>query len=446
MAVPRLILEGGPYFTSTTPLEKLERMGIADFQAPRRFSGRYLLCRVISAPLLYVGCTFIIDDPSGLATPLSIAHFQSSLNLPPLSPTLAALLPRGTILAIREPFVSLNHHISTGGPIQGKAAAGVRVSSPTDVVVLEAGDERLRGVEWKVPLAEVLGSESKSKEEEGVQSGVRPHEWMREGPCVLLAKGKVTEAERPTARSALANLERLLAESRPGAAYRELIAARRLGVLPRLGQDIHGNGISSPTEEQVSLQHVVDVEARILHALRAYNGLRDLHHSTKLLNLAMPDAQRHVLEQIPRYRPQSTDEYSMDSGSIPSQDLVQALYTLDRTPSALNPIPELYGQDYISSALSVTPIPNAGRGLVTNRDVAPRELLLCCNAVEPCFAEDERWAELQVLRLGLAEDDGGEGSGGGGGGVVAEGVSVTTTQVMACTRLVHALVDRRRPT
>ncbi|KAK0538284.1 hypothetical protein OC842_001347 [Tilletia horrida] len=422
--IPRLILEGAPFFTSTTPLAQLERMGIADFQAPMHFRGRYLLCRIISAPLLYVGCTFIVDDPAGAATPLSIAHFTSRLNLRPGSPHLTALLPPGTILAIREPYVSTNHHVSAGGPILGKAATGVRVSSPTDVVVLEPGNEVLRGVEWKVGLAEVLGASSE------VEAQVRPHKWMREGACSRLVRAQEqeqkqdTENWRPTAEATLAQLRDFLEESRPGAAYRELVAARQLGVLADPAQD----GIG---------QDLVDLEARILHSLRAYCGLRALAERCQASGLSLPAEQRAILERAPAFRGTSSSSPSQE----PTQALVQALYTLDRTPTESTPTPELYGQDYISPALAIAPIPGAGRGLLTTRDVAPGELLLCCTAVEPCFAEDERWAGVQVLRLGLSVEHA-EGEEGDIVGAGAEGVSVTTTQVMACTRLVHALVDR----
>ncbi|KAE8226017.1 hypothetical protein CF319_g1318 [Tilletia indica] len=423
--IPRLILEGGPYFTSTTPLEKLDRMGIADFQAPKHFAGRYLLCRVISPPLIYVGCTLIIEDPLGLASPLSIAHFTSTINLPPSSSQIAALLPLGTILAIREPYVSLNHQISSGGPVLGKTATGVRVSSLTDVVVLEGGrdDHILQGVQWKVDL---LHTEGKTEEVEP------PHRWLREGSCARnLGRSGSADVVSIRPESVLAEIETFLEERRPGAAYRELSAARRLSVLPQL--DSAGEG---PQQQDALLQQVINLEARILHILRAYEGLRNLKIQADRAGYELPEEQASILANASTFRTPPPSSSSSAAARAPTQALIQSLYTLDRTPTALTPISELYDHDYISPAMTIKQIPNAGRGFVTVRDVKPGEVLLCCNAVEPCFTEDERWAGVQVLRLGLSV---GEGVGGLG---EAEGVSVTTTQVLACTRLVHALVDR----
>ncbi|KAK0569451.1 hypothetical protein OC861_000939 [Tilletia horrida] len=421
LPLPRLILDGAPYFTSTTALDQLERISIADLEAPSHFKGRYLLCRVISAPLIYVGATFIVDDPAGHAIPLSIAHFTDHLNLSPSSPKLLRLLPRGTVLAIREPYVSNNHHVSAGGPILGKAATGIRVSSPSDVVVLERDDARLRDVEWKLPLE--AGGDGPQLEE---------HVWMREGICTRAILSKSDRHVQLPAREVVVDqIVDLLDQHRSGAAYRELVAARRLSILSDLGKG------GSEDEQQVA-----ELEASILHQLRAYDALRQLRARCSEHGLIIPNEQQSILAKISSYRYEdSSASYKAASSSdasklAPSDTLIKELYTLDRTPTVLTPQPELYGQDYISPALTIQSIPGAGRGLVTNRDVGPGELLLCCRAVEPCFAEDERWAGVQILRLGLSV--------GGEDGVDpgAEGVSVTTTQVMACTRLVHALADR----
>ncbi|KAE8195927.1 hypothetical protein CF328_g4288, partial [Tilletia controversa] len=438
--IPRLILDGPPYFTATTPLSQLRRIGIADFHAPPvHFSGRYLLCRVISPPLVYVGCTLVVDDPAGLATPLSIAHFTSNINLPPKHEGTASLLPLGTVLAVREPYVSSNHHISAGGPIQGKAATGVRVSSLTDIVVLDPDEdaehrELLRDVHWELDIAQVLGDGERQ----------RPPSWLREGPCTRRLRrsrsgsSSSSQGTATTADSTLSQLETFLQERRPGAAYRELTAARRRSLLP----DVHKEGEEQQRQhtqaQRLVQQQVINLEARTLHALRAYDALRALKGAVDRTDIySFPEDQSTLLQNAAVLRAPSQSPSS--SSAQPTKSLIQDLYKLDRTPTALTPQMELYGPDYIHPSLAIASTPNAGRGMVTTADIPAGEVLLCCAAVEPCFAEDGDWAGVQVLRLGLAggQVDGGHENDGG-----AEGVSVTTTQVMACTRLIHALIDR----
>lgn len=55
---PRLVFDSNESYCSTTTLAQLRRLHCADLEeAPRRYAGRYLLCRVISPLLLYAGVT-----------------------------------------------------------------------------------------------------------------------------------------------------------------------------------------------------------------------------------------------------------------------------------------------------------------------------------------------------------------------------------------------------
>ncbi len=114
--LPRQTFDGIGSYASDKPLDKLKRVDTDELEAPRRFDRRYILCKVASNLNLYVSCTFIGVLPSGNAIPVSIAHFTSNLHL--TGSQLDAHLPIGTVVAIREPFVSLNH-FAKGGPCQG---------------------------------------------------------------------------------------------------------------------------------------------------------------------------------------------------------------------------------------------------------------------------------------------------------------------------------------
>jgi len=55
---PRLVFDGNECFHSTTSLAQLSRLKCSDLkEAPKRYTGHYLLCRVVSPLLLYAGVT-----------------------------------------------------------------------------------------------------------------------------------------------------------------------------------------------------------------------------------------------------------------------------------------------------------------------------------------------------------------------------------------------------
>lgn len=55
---PRLVFDGTESYCSTSSLKQLTRLRCADLcEAPTRYTGSYLLCRVISPLLLYAGVT-----------------------------------------------------------------------------------------------------------------------------------------------------------------------------------------------------------------------------------------------------------------------------------------------------------------------------------------------------------------------------------------------------
>ena len=103
-------------YCSERPLSELSRIDWDDLCAPKRFEHKYLLVQVASRLALYASCSFVGVTPNGGALPVSIAHFTPNLHLH--GPELDALLPVGTKLLIREPYLS-QHYLGVGGPITG---------------------------------------------------------------------------------------------------------------------------------------------------------------------------------------------------------------------------------------------------------------------------------------------------------------------------------------
>lgn len=338
----------------------------------------------------------IVDDPSGAAIPVSITHFTSDINQSQSS--VSKLLPLGTVLVIREPFVSLDH-ASRAGPCTGKAAMGIRVDSPTDIVIVEEEDRLLEGVEWKedLPLSSCPPSTSTV--------------WLRDGFLSRqLRQGSSPPVQPPSLSAIRETIEDFIASDRPGAAYRELCAARRLALV-----------------DDDSLK---DVEARILYELRAWSGAKDAFASTsaqssseggpdslsKDTDFAVPISELSPVQAAKR----AERRLASESAGLTDEEVASIYFA----SSGHSPNPRLDTSEYIGP-VQVRDIPGAGRGLVTAREVQPGELLLCCRSYGSAYPSDPESLGSPILRLN-----------------VDNGVVSTTSQVRAQTNLIHALVDR----
>lgn len=290
----------------------------------------------------------IADDPNGLAIPITISHFTPDLHL--RGERLDRLLPIGTVLAIREPFVSLNH-LAHGGPSAGKAQVGVRVDTPTDVVLVGEFHPMLRDVAWEGKL------ESSPVCVAGFEGAVAVTQlWTQEGKAQLAAD---EEAAQELIKSLLEN-------RRPGAAYRALRAAQR------------SNSLASP-----------ELEARVLYALGQYSRAASVCEGA----LKSLDATRAPLPHAQLSAQLSRAQSRCDEESKGSFD-IRAMYFQSQRVLA----PRLDVADFVGR-VRVEDVEGAGRGLILTHDVEPGELLLCCKAVGSAYPED--WDGLPVLRLNL---------------------------------------------
>jgi hypothetical protein len=330
--------------------------------------------------LLYVGVTFIVDDPAGAAIPVSVSHFTSNLNM--TTKQISQLLPIGTILAIREPYVSVDHQ-SRAGPCSGKPDQGIRVDSPTDIIVWKGGDE-----------IDLLWKEKVDASEQGEQT-----RWMC--PVDLLeGKGQCSSEE------VLRCVDELLSDDRPGEAYRLISKGIEAGI--SIGSRIQG----------IVLFHLDAWEAaRTQFALdeqkgnsASSNGVQEDERvaANYAINItALTSRQAKLRCQL---------RIHQASAGISTADMSSIFF------AAANGTARLDISTYIGP-VAVRVIPGAGRGLVTTRTVKPGELLLCSKAICPSYPYDAQCRGSPLLRLNLDN-----------------GVVSSTSQVLAQTKLIHSIV------
>ena len=374
--LPRQVLEYATSYCSATDARALQPLAFEELEAPRHFAGRYVVLRVVSRLSLYFSCTFLGMFPSGEALPVSIAYFTPNLRLE--GEALDALLPVGTYLLVREPYVSTNH-LGAGGPITGgRAATGIRVDTPSDVLVLDEASPFVTRESW-APLPAEAPSPPPA----------RRTVWRQEPPLArAVRRGEsVPGADRAGVH---ATVRELLADERPGAAWRELHAAASLQLFD-------------------GAAHVEDalLRADVLLALGAYaeagdalRGVAGEPGAAARLDAARTGA--------------GVAAHGLDAGQVAE---MYARTLRDACPRFA------YG-DFIGP-VEVADVPGAGRGLVLTRDVQEGELLLVCRAVGSSYSRDAGCDGVPLLR---SNPD--------------EGVTSTTTQVLAAARCIHTVLDR----
>ncbi|PWY98477.1 hypothetical protein BCV70DRAFT_201787 [Testicularia cyperi] len=421
--LPRQTFDGVGSYASSKPLSQLTRVDFDQFEAPKCLEGRYVLCKVASSLNLYVAGSFIALLPSGQAIPVSIAHFTSNLHLS--GQDLDSCLPVGTVLALKEPFVSLNHFGKGGHAQGGKSVTGIRIDTPTDVCIVDGiGKEDAlltKDVQWKV---EVPGFEAGQHFEDVAALlqdlpqtvNSRGCRWLQDGPLSRICLRRLQEPSfaRPQFEQAKTEtraewrkrtrslVESLLSDNRPGAAHRELIAARQLGVT---GQDEFARGQDLELEGRVLYRMCKFGESRAVleAALQAYPPEQRMQAQERILDL---------LNTVRMAQKASSEG--------PSHENVWGYYFDSQSYAT----PRFDVQDWFGP-VSIQDIPGAGRGLVLTRDVDEGELLLCCKAAASSYAADPGCRGIHLLRY-----------------TVETGVTSTTTQVLAATKSIHAMIDR----
>lgn len=375
--MPRQISDTVHTYSSAAPISALTSVDMAEFEAPKRLAGRYVLLRVVSRLSLYVSCSFVGELPSGAAIPVSIAYFTPDLLLQ--GDALDAMLPQGTVLLVREPYISTNY-LGVGGPSTGgKGTVGIRVDTPADVQVMDTEDPLVQQTGW------------------GAMPSALPL-WRQEGPLARSVGRQRAQSENaPLVVPACANrsdartwIERFLAQDRPGAAWREMQAA-----------DLFHLWVAEGPER------VDDVllRADVLVALRASKAAA---------------ACLDTLPEAYTARRSALAESVAIGEHGPSDRVLQHMFqtTLE------NPTPRFPYAEFVGP-VAVQDIPGAGRGLVLTRDVAEGELVLMCRAIGSTYSADAACAGVPLLRCNPDN-----------------GVTSTTTQVLAATRCIHAMLDR----
>ncbi|KAN0062810.1 hypothetical protein ACQY0O_004630 [Thecaphora frezii] len=430
--LPRQTFDGYGSYASDAALDELTRLDADEFAAPKRFEGRYVLCQVASKLNLYVSCSFIASLPSGQAIPVSISHFTPNLHL--AGTDLDAHLPVGTVLAIREPFISQNHFGKGGPALGGKSVPGIRVDTPSDVHIVDGLDpndaQLLDGIVWKTPVESASADHLATVEEIWRRSPSHANatgcRWLQDGPLSRYAVWRMRAPDRGASVDACQRLMRaldeldeaerrglqdrtrqlatsLLENNRPGAAFREVAAARLLGVL---GTDA------------ATLGRDLELEGRILHRLGDYERANVVLEAA-LKAAGGGDAAISAGERIfPLLTAARAAQLASAEG--PSHENVWSYYFDSSSYST----PRFDLSDWLGP-VTVQDIPGAGRGLVLTRDVKEGELLLSCKAAASSYAIDSGCKGIHLMRY-----------------TVETGVTSTTTQVLAATKSIHTMLDR----
>lgn len=347
---PRLVFDGSASFHSREPVEDLQRIACKDLDiAPKRFTGKKLVVRVVSSLLLYVGVTFLAEDPDGNVISVSVSHFTSNVNA--TREEMSRLLPIGTILAIREPFLSIDHQ-ARSGPCTGKADIGIRVDSPTDIVVL--GEQGASDLKWTTELPEITDN----------RDLVDAIPWLYD----------------PAKSSNWASTAQKLQEAgRPGAAYRAMLRCEQEKghVDPSLRSSILFSLTAWQEAQDVIAKADTNSNGNAIPSGKAGD------FGTEFSKLSSIDAiERCALRQV-----QATQGITMD-------DVRSIYFSAPHTP-------RFDTSDFIGP-VAVQDIPGAGRGLVLTRDVEPGDLLLCCRAVGSAYPDDAESKNSPILRLNLS--------------------------------------------
>lgn len=288
-------------------------------------------------------------------------------------------LPNGTVIAIREPFVSLDHQ-SRAGPCNGKAEVGIRIDSPTDIVIIQSEEARAT-----FPIYPSKGEDAQI-------------DWLRSCQETISSPLQLQE-----------KICRLLEVDRPGEAYRFLSHAKSTGI-----------AVDNRLEATVAYKLDLWDAAKVLfmQAEHQSNGkMNGYHGEVDSDSIRAADFFLPIEGLTPKQARLRCEMRIQQSLGGPSCEDMKSIYF-----AAANGVRHLDTSDYIGP-VAVKKIPGAGRGLVTTRAVEAGELLLLCKAVCVAYPDDEECIGSPLMRLNLEN-----------------GVVSTTSQIRAQTKLIHAIV------
>ncbi|CAO1629020.1 unnamed protein product [Sympodiomycopsis kandeliae] len=401
---PRVIFSGGPSYSSAKEVRELSPVtDRTEASLGQRLDGRYLVGKVASSISVYVGATFLLTlpEPFGFSIPVAISHLVKD---PSTSSEQATnILPPGTLILIKEPYFSPNHALRASGTPGG---VGIRIDTPTDIVILASPEEDLDQVagnvnDWRrsyvadlkwvaepEPPAKGKGGKKGQKEsdEPVAKAGVNGEPSSLKSPPVSWPKPHLSPSDRPQDL-----ILSLLRDDRPGAAW-------------RLYRKCETNGtIDASTAESCELK------GDVLMSLQSWEEASKAYSS--------------ISDQTLRHKATLASELSRQSKSGPNPDgsTVASVYHSHLSSEA----PRIPVADWLSTSLKVAKIPNAGRGLITTRAVPAGETLLVAKSRGSSYPSDGGLANTPILRCNFEN-----------------GVLSTTTQVLATTNLIHIMIDR----
>ncbi|MCO5613816.1 hypothetical protein L7F22_068094 [Adiantum nelumboides] len=344
---PRLIFDGSTSFHSRRQVADLERISCKDLNvAPKRFLGKKIIVRVVSSLLLYVGVSFLVEDLEGNVISVSVSHFTSNINA--TREEVSNLLPIGTILAIREPFLSIDHQ-ARSGPCTGKADIGIRIDSPTDIILL--GEKETKELQWNTELP------TKTDELDAIPwlyDPINSSDWA-------LMANKLHHA------------------GRPGAAYRAMLRS-----------DQEKGYVDDSLRSSILFNLTAWQEAKDVLMKADSNSNGGIVDSTKANDFSIDFSQLSNSDAVERCEQRKAQAKQ----GLTMEDVRSIYFSAPHTP-------RFDTSDFIGP-VTVQDIPGAGRGLILTRDVEPGELLLCCRAIGSAYPDDVQSKKSPILRLNLS--------------------------------------------
>ncbi len=114
-------------------IEELKPIRLNEMMAPKLHTGNYLICRTISKAIKSI--MVLVEDLDGNVETLQLKNLTKS----ELSTDLNDLLPEGTLLVIKEPYIKYGLNLNT---------PYICCDSPSDVLIIDETNELLNGTEW----------------------------------------------------------------------------------------------------------------------------------------------------------------------------------------------------------------------------------------------------------------------------------------------------------
>ena len=312
---------------SNKPINELSYIQLKDLQFPNRHTGKFVIVRVISNPNTLFDLHCIVDDKFGSAIPLTLTHFTPSPTVPSDS-----ILPYGSFLLIREPYVTKN---------------GIYVPAKSDVRILNENDDIIKDDKWEIDLEQPLNdkqsvqllSESNRQDDNIWKIIHNLKQALKIQPNSFECKIKLSDA--------------YFGVSKTGSAYREANDALKLS------------------------NNSIERSKCYLNLAKTAYDLRLFSQSDKCLNQIDDEQLQGEVNRLKFLISERLDE------KFNGKFNVAELFNKKQNSIA----PRLDIADYIGP-IEVKNIEGRGRGVLATEDVAPGTLMLVGKAVGTCYPSD----------------------------------------------------------